>query len=193
MKWITQFIHLFLIVATVGLYAWLMAILPADDPWRVRMSCAVAVATAIWGALVFVEALRLKDQNDLKERVLGAYRRLLNRGITLVLSTMVLGALAGWFVDLGAGYGPVEFSSDTDRDVAVFLSDPEKSPQQVAVIPAGKRVSVRLPIGRHFFYFATAQGKVVPYRTVKIDVPPIWGRHNPETISVPEVPKYARN
>lgn len=190
---IVQITHLFLIVATVGLYAWLMAVLPADDPWRVRISGGVAIALAVWGALLFIEALRSGDEKSFKERCLAAYRRLLNRVPTLVLSTAVLGAVAVWLLIVGAGYGEIEFSSNTDQDVFVFLSDPGKAPERVAFIPAGKRITARLPIGRQWIYFATAKGSAVPYRTGRIDVLPMWRRHDPQTIAVPEAPKYVGN
>ena len=187
---IVQITHLFLIVATAGLYAWLMAVLPVDDPWRVRISGGVAIALAVWGALLFIEALRSGDEKSLKERCLAAYRRLLNRVPTLIVSTAVLGAVAIWLLFVGAGYGEVEFSSDTDQDVFVFLSDPGKEPERVAVIPAGKRVTARLPIGRQWIYFAAAKGNAVPYRTGRIDVVPMWRSHDPQTMAVPEVPRY---
>ena len=190
---VVQITHLFLIVATVGLYAWLMAVLPADDPWRVRISGGVAIALALWGALLIIEAVRSGDEKSFKERCLAAYRRFLNRVPTLVISTAILGAVAVWLFFVGAGYGEIEFSSDTDQDVLVFLSNPGKEPERVTLIPAGKRIRARLPIGRQWIYFATAKGSAVPYRTGKIDVLPMWRRHDPQTIAVPEVPRDVGN
>lgn len=188
---IIQITHFFLVVATVGLYAWLMVVLPADDAWRARISGAVAIALAIWGALVFIEALRSGDAESFKQRCLAAYRRLLNRVPTLAVSTAVLGIVASWLLFVGAGYGQVEFSSDADQDVFVFLSDPGKESEQIALVPAGKRITARLPIGRRWIYFATAKGtQEVPYRTGRIDVLPMWRGHDPQTMSVPEVPRY---
>jgi hypothetical protein len=187
---ILQITHLFLIVVSVALYAWLMAELPTDDPWRVRISAAVAIGTAVWGALVFIEALRSGEEKGFKERCMAAYRRLLSRLPTLVASTVVLGAVAAGLLFLAAAYGEIEFSSNTDQDVAVFLSDPGEKAQRVALIPAGKRITARLPVGRRSIFFQTASGKPDPYRTAKIDVFPIWRAHDPQTIAVPEVPKY---
>jgi hypothetical protein len=187
---IVQITHLFLIVATVGLYAWLMIVLPADDPWRARISGGVAVALAVWGALVFVEALRSGNVEGFKQQCLAAYRRLLNRVPTLVVSTAVLGIVASWLLFVGAGYGQVEFSSNAGQDVFVFLSDPGKEPERIALIPASKRITARLPIGQCWIYFATAEGTQVPYRTGRIDVLPMWRSHDPQTMVVPEVPKY---
>jgi len=186
---IAQITHLFLIVATVGLYAWLMVILPTDDPWRVRISGGIAISLAIWSAVVFVEALR-SENDDFKKRCLAAYRQLLNRVPTLVASTAILGVVAGWLVFVGAGYGQVEFSSQADRDVFVFLSNPGKEPERIILVPAGKRVASRLPIGRQWIYFATVQEKQIPYHTGKVDVLSMWRGHRPQEITVPEVPKY---
>jgi hypothetical protein len=193
MKRTLQVMHLCLIVAIAALYAWLMLVLPAEDPWRVRISGGVAMALAIWGALVFIETLRLGDAQSWIRRCLDAYRRLLNRGWTLAASTGLLGVVAGGLVFVGAGYGAVEILSNADQDVFVFLSDPGTKPQRIALVAPRQPTTARLPIGQRWLYFATATGEQVPYGTGRIDVLPLWRSHGPQTIRVPEVPKYVGN
>jgi hypothetical protein len=84
-------------------------------------------------------------------------------------------------------------SSDRDQDVSVYLSDPGKEPERVAVVPAGKSVAARLPTGRRWIYFETVKGQAVQYRTGRIEVLPPWRQHARQVLVVPEAPKYAGN
>ena len=193
MKTVFQLAHIILIVATAALYAWLVATLPADDPWKVRISASVAIAAAVWAALLFVETLRAKDECGFKERCLGAYRRLLNRTVTLLGSTVVLAAVDVGLIVLGAGYNQVEFASQADQDVSVFISNPGEKAERVAIVPAGKQITTRLPVGRQWIYFETTKGIPVPYRTARLDVPPIWHGTDHLILQVPETLKYEGN
>jgi hypothetical protein len=187
---IVQIAHLTLIVVAAALYAWLMATLLTDDPWRIRITTIVAIAGAFWAALLFIETLRSVDQTTFKDRCIAAYRRLLTRLSTLVASTVVLALVILGLLFLGAGYSAVELSSEADQDVYMFLSNPGKEPQRIALIPSGKRIMVRLPIGRQWIYFESTKGHAVSYRTGKIDVLPFWRNHDPQTLVAPEVPNY---
>jgi hypothetical protein len=151
------------------------------------------VAAAVWGALVFVETLRSNDEGSLKKRAFAAYRRLLNRMPTLAASTAGAAAAVVLLAMLAAGYGEVEFASNADEDVLVFLSDPGRAPERLVSVPAKKRATVRVPAGDRRVYFAPATGNGEPYSTARFEVRTNLRGGEPKTVTVPEVPKYVRN
>lgn len=193
---IFQLLHLFLIVLIAGAYSWLMATLPSDDRWRVRVSAIVGTALAIWSALIFVASLRSgEDEDTFRQRFLAAYRRWLTEGSTLLVSTVALAMIAALLISVGARFGEIEFAAAAGQkqDVSVVLSDDGKAPQRLLVVGPGKRTTVRVPLGRHWLYFAAADGPGpygTPYRTKVVDILPLWRKHDLQTVTIPEVPTY---
>ncbi|MGA2576194.1 MAG: hypothetical protein ABSH24_09240 [Bryobacteraceae bacterium] len=186
-----QIIHVSLLVVSAALYATLKTTIPIDDPDRRLIDAIVSVGVAIWAALIFIEALRGRAQESLKERVLGAYRRLLNRPLTLVVGDIVLGTLCFGGVCLLLLFRSVDVYSVSD--VEVYQADPGMSPRKLGFVKGAEPSSLRLHLGDRWlvFYSMQAADQTVvrrPAYTARLEVKPFWT--DMKRVEVPELHTY---
>lgn len=190
--WVGQFAHLAFLVAIAAAYAALKFLLPADDPDRMRIDALIAVAAAAWAALLFVELLRGHSNDSLKERALSAYRRVLTRPVTLLVSDLVFAGVLAALVYLQFWFRPVEFYSA--GDVEVYQSERDGPPRRLGVLKGKLPASLRLHLGERwlvFYPFSNLDRHLPQERasyTARLDVAPAW--REMKQVVIPEIPLY---
>jgi hypothetical protein len=188
---IGQFVHLVLILAVVVVYAVLKALLPPDDPDRTHIDLVISIVAALWGAAVFIELLIGKKDGSLKERALSAYRRLLNRPLTLLLGDILLGLVCAGGICLLVLYRSVEIYSVSE--VEVFLNDPGAPSRRIGSIKEMSTGKLRLRVGERMLVFKvvvsrdqTVAEEVGYAKAIRVDLP--W--RDMDRIHIPEIMHY---
>jgi hypothetical protein len=188
---IGQIAHVGFLVVVAVLYTVLKTVLPNDDPGRGLIDLTVTIALSVWGVLVFVEALQGKQDGSTKERLIKAYRRLLNRPFPLIVSNILLGSLCVSGLCIPLLFRSVEFYSVSSVELYEDRAGAEPSP--VGTLKASEPAKLRMPIGtrRLVVYAMQAKDQSVerkPVSAVRIEVLPIWSEM--KRIEIPEVVPY---
>jgi hypothetical protein len=184
---IGQIVHLVGLVAIAAAYALVRSTLDSDDPGLKLVNAFVAVTLSVWAALVFIEYARTGQREGWGERMLAAYRRLLNRTATLVAIDILQLAAVCSLAYLLVGYRAIQIYAASD--VEVMIDNPGKSPRHIGSVAAGHTSTFRLATGDQWLVFVD-RGTGTPFYPRRLVVPPLWSHDEVSHIRIPAAKVY---